>query len=79
MISDQWIVTAAHCLENTNELNVCLGTSNVDDPFGIRRSNYRLGKDAIHIYPGYSSTYAWNDIGMRLKYFSTVDIAQFGL
>lgn len=67
LISDQWVITAAHCLNNTKRLAVYLGTSSADDPFGLGRKNFRLDKDAIHIYPGYSSAYAWNDIGIYLK------------
>lgn len=74
LISDEWVITAAHCVTHTRELNVRLGNSNADDPLGVRRKNYRLAKDAIHIYPGYYPIYAWNDIGLHLKIIFVVNI-----
>lgn len=63
LISDQWLITAAHCLRNVNTLTVHLGKTQLDQP---ERSHLPIKVDRrnFFIFPGYNGDE--HDIG---KYF----------
>lgn len=56
LISDQWLITAAHCLRNAEEVIVHLGSLRVYDwnEYFIGRQMQRVKPDNLHIYPKYS-------------------------
>ncbi len=71
LIASQWVVTAAHCLENEtpNSVDVILGTVHLDNP---SPGYERIRSSAFFIHPNYNSNTLNNDIALiRLKRAST--------
>lgn len=64
LISDEWVITAAHCLEEASSLNVHLGVYNFNHYFHPEHIMIPVEKEDFHIYPRYFKPIAWNDIGL---------------
>ena len=50
LISRQWVLTAAHCVDDVLEIEVVVGLYKID---GSGEEDYRVKGDAIKIHPGY--------------------------
>lgn len=62
LLSDEWLLTAAHCLRGAKSLDVVLGESQLEhfEPGAIAIS---VGSDGFHVHPDYNPSAALNDIG----------------
>lgn len=71
LISDQFLVTAAHCLYDTRRLTVHLGKTNLHLP---ERSHVhmKVERNNFFIYPSYNPQRTLHDIGMYLSLFNEV-------
>lgn len=60
LISDQYVLTAAHCLKTALFATVHLGALRVADPTEKGRSMYQVDQSAMHIHPKFSMLlFAW--------------------
>ncbi|XP_058833026.1 trypsin I-P1-like [Topomyia yanbarensis] len=59
LISDRFLLTAAHCFKNSKPTTVSLGTNQADDPMA---DNFPIAK--IHRHLGYNRTTKQNDIAL---------------
>lgn len=51
LISDQWIVTAAHCLDKVTSIQVNLGSLRAKNTKETGRKIIKVTKKDLHIYP----------------------------
>lgn len=63
LISDKWLLTAAHCIAKADRLVAKLGTSELDSFFEAEYMEISIEKDNFHVHPGYVQQILWNDIG----------------
>lgn len=63
LLSDEWLLTAAHCLRGAKSLEVVLGESQLEhfEPSAIV---VPVGSDGFYTHPDYNPSAALNDIGM---------------
>lgn len=66
LLSDEFILTAAHCTYYASEIEVHLGTENLDYP---RHMVVNVGKENIFMHPLYVKRFSWNDLS-ELKGFN---------
>lgn len=60
LISNQWIVTAGHCMKFAKGARVHLGSLRGQDASEIGRKAFKIHPKDIHIYPKFSLTlFAW--------------------
>lgn len=60
LISDQWVLTAAHCLKNAMFATVHLGSLRVADPTEEGRVAYQVDQSSMHVHPKFSiAFFAW--------------------
>lgn len=66
LISDQWLITAAHCLCDVNKLTVHLGKTVLNRP---ERSHVPIpvGRNNFFIFPGYKPEDVLHDIGLHFS------------
>lgn len=69
LISDEWLITAAHCIVNARLLIAHFGIANLMQLKEKRPPPEHVAipvlKFSLHPYPGYFSPIAWNDIGEK--------------
>lgn len=60
LISNQWIVTAAHCAKNLYSATVYLGTLRIKDTMEEGRQTFKIHPDDMHVHPRFSlGFFAW--------------------
>lgn len=62
LISDEWILTAGHCIRNADEIEVHLGSTNLK-AFEEGHEVHDVDPNGIVLYPHYNHFLVWNDIG----------------
>lgn len=67
IISNKWILTAAHCLDDAIFLNVYFGSNNLDEA-KLSNEVMTITRDKFHIHPAYDEVS--NDIGMQIREIS---------
>lgn len=69
LISDQWIVTAAHCVYRAKTITIHLGDSNEQNKVDSQHVQIQVGRGYFYIHPDYNHNSSnVNDIGMFIKY-----------
>lgn len=63
LISDQWLITAAHCLTSADQLAVHVGALSIYDVFE-ESETFAITRDNMHIYSKAFQMLHWNDIGL---------------
>lgn len=64
LISDQWILTAAHCLENTTKHAVHLGLYETHNALELSREIWIVDSEDFYPHPSYSSNHVVHDIAL---------------
>lgn len=67
LISDRWVLTAAHCIDTAKNVNVYLGMTDIANPLEPGRVKIPVSRFHIYLHPNYLSLLAWNDIGKLMK------------
>lgn len=57
LISNQWILTAAHCVKGASAAKVYLGTLRVSDESEIGRKMFEVNQEDMHIHSKYSNVF----------------------
>lgn len=57
LISNQWIVTAGHCLNGAEFVSVSLGSLRVRDVREPGRKMFEVTKDSLYLHPQYSQLF----------------------
>lgn len=69
LISNEYILTAAHCLTEASKLHVHLGMYDFSQYFDPEHIIITVEKKDFLIYPRYFKPIAWNDIGLFQSQF----------
>lgn len=64
LISDRWLLTAAHCLENFDYIDVSLGYLHHGAYWQRDRLEFYITKESVHLHPGYDSDSISHDIAL---------------
>lgn len=64
LIDSKWILTAAHCLENADEVAVYLGASKITNFLETKRATSTTFPRSFHIHPNYSLQSVEHDIAL---------------
>lgn len=64
LISDQWVVTAAHCLNGASSAEVHLGALQATNLTEEGRQVFEVKRNDLHVHPQYIQLVVWNDIGL---------------
>lgn len=62
LLNDEWLVTAAHCLQNARSVDVHLGEYHLKKRTPGHKS-FKIERDEFHPHPEYKHNMALNDIG----------------
>lgn len=62
IINSEWILTAAHCLQNARSVDVHLGEHHLKNLKPGHKS-FKIERDEFHVHPEYKHNMALNDIG----------------
>ncbi|XP_055910569.1 brachyurin-like [Eupeodes corollae] len=76
LISDQWIVSAAHCAEGVKSADVYLGATNRTDRSEVGQQIVKVGKDNIFVHEAWDSERLLNDISL-LKLPNPVELSDY--
>lgn len=63
IISDEWLITAAHCVRKADGLTAHFGISNLNDFFKHGHDSISVPKSNFYMHGKYFRPIAWNDIG----------------
>lgn len=63
LISDEWILTAAHCLVEAESVNIFLGETQLNSPESGHMAIF-VDKFNFHIHPDYKPETVFDDIGL---------------
>ena len=73
LISDEWLITAAHCIAGARKLTAHLGIADLShssaDPPVVGYVAIPVLKFGLYTYPEYLSLLQWNDIGRETNAF----------
>lgn len=77
LISDEWVVTAAHCLYGAMGAEVHLGALEAANLTEEGRVIFSVERKNIHVHPKYFQLVVWNDIGLiklpeKVKFSETI-------
>lgn len=64
LISDQWVLTAAHCLPKGDVINVHLGMVSANDSLHADSDVISVTTEDMHVHPNYKWKRLMNDIGL---------------
>lgn len=67
LISDEWLITAAHCVDGAEQVAVHLGKSQLNNSSEPGHVGILVEKDNLHIHPCYFKPISLNDIGLYLE------------
>uniref|UniRef100_T1H527 Peptidase S1 domain-containing protein n=1 Tax=Megaselia scalaris TaxID=36166 RepID=T1H527_MEGSC len=81
IISEVWIITAAHCLDTAKSVQVVVGTENIRKLDNAQKFLVSNTKNII-IHPKYLKTYFNNDVGLlkldtKIKFSNLVSMIKF--
>lgn len=62
LLNNEWLVTAAHCLEDAERLNVHVGEYQLNNPEPEHLA-YEIERDGMYPHPKYNPKLSLNDIG----------------
>ncbi|XP_055327025.1 collagenase-like [Sitodiplosis mosellana] len=77
LISDEWVVTAGHCLHGASGAEVHLGALKAKELTEEGRVILKVPKENLHVHPRYFQAVVWNDIGLiklpeKVKFSNTI-------
>lgn len=64
IISDEWLISAAHCLTDTEKVIAHFGISNLNEISRPKHQSITVEKIHFRWYPKYIEFMKWNDIGL---------------
>lgn len=71
LISDQWVITAAHCIHSAENVKINLGASVSKEPNESESHHVQIivGRDDFYIHPDYTQNSSnYNDIGLFIHF-----------
>lgn len=75
LIDPSWILTAAHCIHNAEEVAIQLGSHEIRN-YKEKGRIMMFAEEGLYIHPGYRRGQSWNDIGL-IRLQNSVPLDQF--